>query len=362
MNETPLLLRRQGYCKALPARSLDFQSRMVSIFGERLFGAASGEPRLLILTRTCDTEADAVGLRLTERGVPYLRVDADLLSGTRVFSSLEDSETAGVAIGADGERSCQPQVIWFRHFAPTAIPGATGEVVERSYVQMEWDLAMRSLLSSGSARWMNHPNVIHNLDRIAQLRLARSVGFATPRTLVSNDPERIGRFAESCGGGAVAKVIGSHFLELTPGNVHGIFPYIFQGANAHEMKTAAAAAAPCLYQEYVPHVTEVRITVVGEGYTAVEVDQGDPASVWENPDDVLVRDHELPAPFWGKLKEYMKLADIEYGAFDFLLSEDGDYVFLEVNPSGDWTWLEARHDGLDITGKVCAHIMGLLDQ
>ena len=29
-----------------------------------------------------------------------------------------------------------------------------------------------------------------------------------------------------------------------------------------------------------------------------------------------------------------------YGAFDFIRTPDDDLVFLEVNPTGEWAWLE----------------------
>jgi len=32
--------------------------------------------------------------------------------------------------------------------------------------------------------------------------------------------------------------------------------------------------------------------------------------------------------------------DLVSGAFDFIVSRDGDWFFLEVNPTGEWAWLE----------------------
>lgn len=31
-----------------------------------------------------------------------------------------------------------------------------------------------------------------------------------------------------------------------------------------------------------------------------------------------------------------------YGAFDFVRTPEGELVFLEVNPTGEWAWLEDR--------------------
>ena len=31
---------------------------------------------------------------------------------------------------------------------------------------------------------------------------------------------------------------------------------------------------------------------------------------------------------------------LRYGAFDFIRAPSGDLVFLELNPTGEWAWLE----------------------
>lgn len=359
MNDIPFLLHRPGYSRTLPRRSLDFQGRMAEIFGDRLAGVASEQARVLVLTRTDDPGADAVGLGLTARGVPYLRIDADALPGTARLALLEDSGAVEVSVGSRRRRSCDPRVVWLRHFDASAITPPKDDPVTRSYVRAEWELAVRALMSAPSVRWMNHPDAMHVLDRVSQLRLARRVGLPTPRTLVSNDSETIRSFVASCPTRVVVKVLGSHFVEIAPGTLHGIFPRIVDESDADVL--AAAAVAPAIYQEYVPHIAEVRVTAIGEHMICAEVAQTGPAGVFEHPDDVLVRVHDLPAPIAEKLRRYMEHARLEYGAFDLLLTRDGRYFFLEVNPTGDWTWLEARNDALDITGRVCSRISGLLE-
>ena len=40
-----------------------------------------------------------------------------------------------------------------------------------------------------------------------------------------------------------------------------------------------------------------------------------------------------------------------YGAFDFIVTPEGRHVFLEVNPAGQYLWVEAK-TGLQITSAV----------
>lgn len=357
----PLLLRRQDYEIELPRRSLDFQSRMWDIFGEQGSEASLSGPEVLVLTRTSDAEADAVGIRLAERGVSYLRVDADDLVGAAAFTLDEDAMDPRLLVGVRDRWLRDLRVVWFRHFNSAAIAAPGDDPLVRLYAQVEWRLAVRTLLGVESARWMNHPDAMHKLDRVAQLRLARRVGLATPPTVVSNDPERIRAFVASRSAGkAVVKALGPHLVEPTPGTLRGIFPFV---VTAQDLEAAKAAAlAPAMYQEYVPHTTEVRITVIGRRVIPVEIVKTDPKDIWVRPENVLVREHSLPDHIREKLLEYMRVSRLESGAIDLLLDDDHRYVFLEVNPVGAWRWLETRDDSVDITGAVAAHIVSLLEE
>jgi glutathione synthase/RimK-type ligase-like ATP-grasp enzyme len=48
---------------------------------------------------------------------------------------------------------------------------------------------------------------------------------------------------------------------------------------------------------------------------------------------------------------------LNFGAVDMILTPDGRYVFLEINPNGQWGWVE------DLTGMpISEEIIGLLTQ
>jgi hypothetical protein len=335
---------------------------MFSIFGDRFKSMITEAPQVLILTRSFDKQSDEVGLKLAARGIPYIRFDADLLyeSSSKV-SVWEDEERTGYscALGSHGQELNHPRVIWFRHFDPTAIPTFSDDPTARMFVRSEWEMGLRGLLSLRGTRWINHPDSVSRLDRITQLRIARSVDLGTPKTLISNDHTQIRNFVGSCSNKVVAKVLGSHFLEVDPGTAHGVFPRIVE-QDDDELENAIFA--PAIYQEFVPHETEIRATVVGREIIAVEVQQQGPGDVWENPEGVEVKEHSLPDAIQSQLQAYMDFADLEYGAFDLLLTWDGRYVFLEVNPSGDWLWLEARNDSIDLTSKVSDHIANFVSE
>ena len=48
---------------------------------------------------------------------------------------------------------------------------------------------------------------------------------------------------------------------------------------------------------------------------------------------------------------------LRYGAIDLILTPEGDYVFLEINPNGQWQWIE-EPTGLPITSALCDELTG----
>jgi glutathione synthase/RimK-type ligase-like ATP-grasp enzyme len=334
---------------------------MCRIFRSKLLEAPD-KPRVLMLTRTGDSEADAVGLRLAQYGVHYIRIDADCLSDTMTLTLHDSPECQTPSFKVSSQNLDELSVIWLRHFDTTSITSPAEDAIVESFIRAEWGSMVQSLSSLlTSPLWINHPQAIGRLDRISQLKFARLIGLPTPETLVSNDLDSIRSFLRSTSGKLVAKVLGSHFLELKPGVLHGVFPRIITESNLESL--SGANLVPCIYQEYIPHMQEVRVTIAGRKVAAVAVTKAEPASLWECPKEVFVQEYDLPSEILEKLINFMGLTDLEYGAFDLLLDDEGKYVFLEVNPTGDWVYFESQGNDTStkITDKVASFIVEQLE-
>lgn len=341
----PFLLDQTSYIQALPSESRDFQRRMRSIFGAKLAANGLREPHVLLLTRAADGEADLIGLHLAAAGIPYVRVDADL-----------DLEDVGLTIGGSGSVQIATSAsadatfgaVLFRHFDISAIGRDEQDETARLLRQREWGVMLQVLADDLGAVWINPPRSVQRLTRIAQLRLAKRAGFSVPRTIVSTDAEAIAAFAGQCGGDLIAKVLGDHFIESEPGRLAGIFPQVLSESGIQNL----GDALPTIYQERVEFLAEIRVTVAGNEMLALEVEKRNPAAIWTEPELTAVRAHTLPKTVVDRVRAFMRLADLRYGAIDLLLTADGKYVFLEVNPAGDWLWLESKCRACNITERV----------
>ena len=73
---------------------------------------------------------------------------------------------------------------------------------------------------------------------------------------------------------------------------------------------------------------------------------------------MLVEPYQLPEDVEAKIRVFMRQLGIVFGSFDFIVTPDGDYVFLEVNEQGQFLWLEEYNSNfhmLDIFIQFLLH-------
>ena len=65
---------------------------------------------------------------------------------------------------------------------------------------------------------------------------------------------------------------------------------------------------------------------------------------------------DLPLHLIDKCYRMLSELGLQYGAFDFILDKSGNYIFLEVNPNGQWAWIECQV-GCDISGAIARQLI-----
>jgi hypothetical protein len=105
-------------------------------------------------------------------------------------------------------------------------------------------------------------------------------------------------------------------------------------------------ASPWFLQSYVPAAFDVTVVAIRDALFAFALDRAEfPSGVvdWrrarllEPKQDWMA--HALPPEVAAAIRQFMGDMSLHYGRLDFLLSA-GTYYFLEVNPNGEWGWLD----------------------
>jgi hypothetical protein len=183
------------------------------------------------------------------------------------------------------------------------------------------------------------------IEKTLPLALAAQLGFSIPRTLVTNSPEEFLRFYSECRGQLVTKARQSRVIR--DGERHAAFTRPIRRRDAGNYRTIRYA--PATFQEYVPKRVELRVTVVGSEVFAAEIQSQANRSTrhdWRHYDleHTPHLPHALPAHIETLCVRLVRAIHLCFGAIDMIVTPDNEYVFLEINPNGQWAWIE------DLTG------------
>jgi len=106
-------------------------------------------------------------------------------------------------------------------------------------------------------------------------------------------------------------------------------------------------ACPMILQREIRKKFDVRVTVVGEQVFAATIDsQTDPATEvdWRRMSKAGLGHavYQLPKAMADRCIALTRKLGLRFGAIDFVLDQDGQLWFLEINPNGQWGWIETR--------------------
>lgn len=234
--------------------------------------------------------------------------------------------------------------VWYRRVRSPSAPTEMPPDVHEYCVQEAKAFVVGSVLASGLPVMSAPERVWAAENKLLQLRLARECGFDVPETVVTNDAGKIRRFFEGCRGRMVVKPLRSGYVEIR-GEPRAVFTSQVRQEDLNHLDDAMPS--PAIYQVLVEKACDVRVTYIAGETFAAEIDsQSDPeASVdWRrtaNP-DLPHRPTELPRELGERVSQLMQRLGLKFGALDFIRTRDGRFVFLEVNPNGQWLWLEDR--------------------
>ncbi|MEN2785037.1 hypothetical protein ACFOKI_14600 [Sphingomonas qilianensis] len=220
--------------------------------------------------------------------------------------------------------------LWWRRYKPAQTGLAILGRDEQSLINNDCCAGLRGALeTSFEGRWVSHPSATEAAsNKLVQLAAAVRAGFNIPATLVTQSPGALGSFADAFDkiiykpvAGTRGPLVFTRFLDLKC------------------IPEEIIRSAPTIYQEFVPGTRHIRLNAFGAVSHAsiIETKQLD----WRPNLDVPIKpwavDDTLQALVDGVLREL----SLAMGIFDVKITPDDEYVFLEVNPQGQFLFLEA---------------------
>lgn len=195
-------------------------------------------------------------------------------------------------------------------------------------------------------------------SKMLQLSIARQLGMYVPDTCFSNEKSPIAQLAER-----------HQYLSLKPISnsyvyLNGEQEYVFYSQKAAskdllQQPEEAFTQTVSFVQNYVEKAYELRITVINQDVIACKIDSqiqdDDKGKIdWRQGYDYNLRHEivELPENIRQFCLAFLQRMKLNFGCFDFIVTPEDEYVFLECNPNGQWLWIEME-TGYDIS-KIMA--------
>lgn len=309
---------------------------------------------LLILTNSHDVTADYLASVLESSGVSYLRLDTDaLIPHAAVTYRLGKVE---IELAGRSVTPCEIDHVWYRR--PERLKSADfDDSPESKYALDEWAEALEGFLSHiPRPKWMNHPaaNSLAS-HKLEQLTTAHSIGFRVPSSLVTQNETRLREFFGECNERVVVKPMGSGYIER-PAEESDSLIYTNQITVENLSDLGDLVHCPTLFQRFIEKSSDVRITVVDDECHAVELIAREPDGAQRcdvrrnNMADVEYRRATLPPAVEASVHQLARHYGLRFAAIDMVVGIDGEWYFLEINPNGQWAWLDLS-GGLDIAAS-----------
>jgi ATP-grasp ribosomal peptide maturase len=309
-------------------------------------------PVTLVLTHPFDPTADYVVSELNRRGAPVFRCDP---------GEFPKRLTLAARIGADAtrwtgtvrlpERAVSLAEVGCAYYRrPTAFDLTAGMNDQvRRWSAAEARMGVGGVFSA-LPNWLNHPSSIAAAEyKPVQLAYAAACGLPVPATLITNDRDEAAAFLNHVGH-AVYKPLTP--ADLIDGDAHRV---VFTVPIAITDLDESIELTAHLIQTRVNKHYEVRLTVVDDVFFAARIDAATEAARldWRADYDALSYTPlmQIPDPVRRGVCALMERLRLRFGAFDFAVDNDQTWWFLEVNPNGQWAWIEDE-TGLPIAAAI----------
>lgn len=319
---------------------------------------------ILIITNKEDVHPNPVIEKLVRWGEPVFRLNTEALLTDYQFSWWAD------ASGCDFWMRCIPNGLEVRGFEITAVwdrrPVAPAELPLKNNDAIDkHNLTEACGFLSFLRYYLKDIPSIGNIvkDRVAaskmlQYKVATEIGFSIPKTCFSNQKEPFLELAKQHES-LVLKPIENSDIWLDESELDYVFYAQKVPSNSvADVPEAAFTQTVTFAQNYVEKAFELRVTVVDSEVFACKIDSQtqneDQGKVdWRQGYDYGLKHSifNLPEEISEKCKMFLHKMGLSFGCFDFIVTPEGQYVFLECNPNGQWLWIELG-TGLSISTAI----------
>ncbi len=306
---------------------------------------------ILILSRPEDLSTDTVCDWISALGGRYLRInEADLRTSHFPFTLRRtENGTSSIRFGFDA-LSYNPDeinVIWFRkwyfyrdfdeYFTLTDNKVWASTLV--NHMQKEQAAIGDAFFDTLSDKhWLDNPIDVRRNKKQKQLDLAAKAGLLVPDSLITNSREEAKKFLAEKG-----RIISKPLSDIVRFNGENYVYITFTREVTDELLiNSPEFFFTSLFQELIEKRADIRVFYLdGKVFAMAIFSQADPRTsfdfrnyIHDKPNRAVP--YRLPFSVIESIRFLMNSLSLATGSIDLIHSKKGEYIFLEVNPMGQF--------------------------
>jgi hypothetical protein len=277
-------------------------------------------------------------------GCPVTFLDQRAVLDTQVALNVAANVECVLQFGDERLDLSTVKAMYLRPFDSRELPSVAG--ADQDGAALGHALAVQDMLLSWSeltpALVLNRPShMAANNSKPFQALWIESLGFKTPRTLITTDSEAALEFWREHG-------------RVVYKSVSGIRSIVARVTEAHTARFEDIASCPTQFQQYIEG-SEYRVHVVGESVFACEIlSQADDYRYSAEP--VNMRSCMLPDDVAARCRTLARSMRLYLAGLDLRRAVDGSWYCFEVNSSPGFTYFE-RSTGQPIAEAIAQLLM-----
>ena len=298
------------------------------------------EKTVLIITSTSDRTVDYICDKYKDINFKRLNVDRFAEYNFNITDS-----SGWVISNAEWNKPLSWIDVYSIYYRKPTLPSLI-EFKEKFQPMIKKDIitVIEGIVNSFEGKVLTKPSVLHLCEnKIYQLKYAQTHHLKMPKSIISNDSATSLFLKTIIKPISVGKIIYNNDLD--------IFQTCLFSDNLSDI-----SLTPSYFQEYVPKQYEVRVTAIDGKLFSVKIESSDKVD-WRSPNAVNKYSIiELPEQIRHQCFSILNDFGLVFGAFDFIVSPEDEWFFLEVNPNGQWQWLEQELD-LKISDSIIEYLI-----
>lgn len=309
----------------------------------------------LIVSSTIDFSTDLVCYQLMEDNEKFYRLNRDEFLKHKIIVDLQKKV---MIISIDGEeyeaQFEKLKGIFFR--APVFLRTQSKKElsVQEQLERNQWSSFLRNLIIFKNANWINYPvSTYSSENKIYQLYSAEECGLSIPLTYISNYADFNLGFDKKY---IVKSLDTALFYDMENNKEMFTYSNVVTGA---ELQEYDLASAPIFIQEFLNPKIDCRVTYVQGKLFPVKILQNGQGMYgdWRmRKEELEYIPFQLPTYVESAINKLMKKLELNFGGIDLAIVA-GEYYFIEVNPTGEWGWLEVK-TGVNISKTIKRALVG----